>query len=88
VDQVFIFSLVFSCLLCLVTAEQEEVDRLEIADMVKKELRWLQEAQLPPSPCYGFQTLMAGHLRLCAVLFSFERVDTGKGWVRVRGQYG
>ena len=59
------------------------MDRLAVGEMVKKELKWLQEVQLPSSPCYGFQTLMAGHLRLCTVLFSFERADTGKGLVPV-----
>lgn len=71
-----------------VVGEQEEVQHLGTGEMVRKELDWLQGVQLPPTPCYGLQTLLAGHLRLCSVLFTFERVEIGEGWGSVGVELG
>ncbi len=58
--------------------DQDEVDKLGTGDMIAKELQWLASIQIPSAPSYGFQTLLAGHLRLCTVLFTFERVENGE----------
>ena len=54
---------------------EQESFGISAAKMLKEELLWLEVVKVPPSPCPRFQTLLAGHLQLCRVLFTCEGVD-------------
>lgn len=71
-------SIVHDIYIAIGVGEEDEVRRLGPHDMLKKELEWLRKVEVPPPPCHAFQTLLAGHLHLCRVLFSFERVELGE----------
>ena len=40
--------------------------------MLHDEVDWLKNVVVPPSPCPDFQSLLAGHLRLCQALFTCQ----------------
>ena len=69
------------------TVYEQESFGISAVTMLKEELAWLEEVQVPSGPCPSFQTLLAGHLQLCRILFTCEGVDKQElgGW---RGQRG
>lgn len=68
----------------LLTAYEQESYGVSAVTMVKEELAWLEEVKVPSSPCFGFQTLLSGHLQFCRTLFTCEGIDKlelGKRWI-------
>jgi len=54
---------------------EQEALSVDVHQMMKDELHWLNSVTLPHFPCLEFQNLLAGHLRLCQALFTCESVD-------------
>ena len=54
---------------------EQESFGISAVTMLKEELAWLEEVQVPSGPCPSFHTLLAGHLQLCRILFTCEGVD-------------
>ena len=69
------------------TVYEQESLGISAVTMLKEELAWLEEVQVPSGPCASFQTLLAGHLQLCRILFTCEGVDKQElgGWRRGGG---
>ena len=63
---------------------EQESFGISAVTMLKEELAWLEEVQVPSGPCPSFQTLLAGHLQLCRILFTCmdkqELGGCGRGW--------
>ena len=72
------------------TVYEQESFGISAVTMLKEELAWLEEVQVPTGPCPSFQTLLAGHLQLCRILFTCEGVDKQElgGWRRGGGGGG
>lgn len=54
---------------------EQELFGINAVAMLKEELAWLEEVKVPSGVCPSFQTLLAGHLQLCRILFTCEGVD-------------
>ena len=48
---------------------------VDVHQILQKEILWLNEVNIPPTPCLAVQTLLAGHLKLCGALISCTGVD-------------
>ncbi len=48
---------------------------MDVPQMLQEEIQWLRTVSPPPSLCPEFQSLLAGHLRLCQSLLTCEGTD-------------